>query len=67
MYPKYHWEVCQKEGGIVIKNSNDVVTPNIIKLRNRKDYLKKKWPKNCTAENYISFIRSSRKFRQEVH
>jgi len=51
---------------LVSRNSNEIVSPQIIKLRNWKLRLRKKWLKEKTAVNYVNWIRSCRILRKEV-
>lgn len=49
-----------------VKNSNDVVSPKIIKLRNYRNKLKKKWLVEKSAINYVNLVRASRALKNEV-
>jgi len=51
---------------MLIRNSNEVVSPMIVRLKNYRNRARKKWIKNKTAENYVTFVRASRHLRAEV-
>jgi len=51
---------------ITVRNSNEVVSPNIIRLRNIKSKLTKKWLKDKSALNWTNMIISGRNLRAEV-
>lgn len=55
-----------KSKRVVLKNSNQVTSWKIIKLKNWKGYLRKKWLREKTALNWVNFIRAGRKLSQEV-
>jgi len=49
-----------------VKNANEVVSPRIVKLRNFRNKLKKKWLAEKTALNYVNLVHPSRSLRSEV-
>jgi len=51
---------------ITARNSNEVVTVKIIKLRNWKNRLQKKYSKEKNALNWVNLVRASRILRKEV-
>jgi len=51
---------------VVLNNSNQVTSFKIIKLKNWKGYLRKKWLKEKTALNWVNFVRACRKLKLEV-
>jgi len=51
----------------MIRNSNEVTSPLIVKLKNFRNKLQKKWSKDKTAMNWVNLIRASRNLRKEVN
>lgn len=46
--------------------SNEVISDKIIRLRNKKNKLKKKWFADKNALNYVNMVRAARMLRKEV-
>jgi len=55
-----------KRRTVMLRDKNEVTSPLIIKLKNYRDRLKKKWSKNKNAENWVNLVRASRCLRKEV-
>jgi len=51
---------------VTLRNKNEVTSPMIIKLKNYRDRVRKKWSKNKNAENWVTMVRASRRLRKEV-
>jgi len=51
---------------ITIRNSNEVASIKIVKLRNYKNRQLKKWLKEKSAINWVNLVRSSRMLKKEV-
>lgn len=51
---------------LVIRNADQVISPLIQKLKNRKNRLQKVWLKERNAISWVNFIRSSRELKKEV-
>jgi len=49
-----------------IRNSNEVTSVKITRLKNRRDRFKKCWSRNKTAENYVRLVRACRSLNTEV-
>jgi len=55
-----------KKRTLTVRSSNEVVSPKIIRLKNWRNSLRKKWLREKTAANWVAMIRASRKLRNEV-
>jgi len=51
---------------LTVRNSNEVTSPKIVRLKNFRNRRRKVWLKNKTAENYSTFMRASKQLRSEV-
>jgi len=52
---------------VKLRGDRDVTSPLIIKLKNHRNKLRKKWSQARNAENYVEMIRATRKLRLEVY
>jgi len=55
-----------KRRTLIIRNSDQVTSPLIQRLKNRKNRLQKIWSKDRCSINWVNFIRSSRDMKREV-
>jgi len=55
-----------KSRELVIRDSHEVTSVKIVRLKNRRNRFRKKWLKEKTASNFVNLVRESRKLRKEV-
>jgi len=51
---------------LVIRDSHEVTSIKIVRLKNRRNRLRKKWLKSKTAINFVNMVRETRLLRKEV-
>jgi len=51
---------------LTVHRQNEVTSVKIVRLKNRRDKLRKKWGKEKTALNYVELVRATRDLRREV-
>jgi len=47
-----------KSRSLTVRNSNDVTSPKIVRLKNFRNKLRKRWSKNQTVMNYVELVRA---------
>jgi len=51
---------------ITVRCPNEIVSPKIVKIKNWRNSLRKKWLKEKSAQNYVNMVRACRILRREV-